>query len=122
MAPIKSIVETALQNDPSRDVRLYFGVRDEQDVYLEDELKALWRKHPKLQIEIVLSRPVRLTSRRVGMVADAVIADTPSFNGFKVYTAGPPPMVEALQQQLQGKGMKRSDIHVDAFYSQDGNV
>jgi naphthalene 1,2-dioxygenase ferredoxin reductase component len=119
MAPIKSIVETALENEPQRDVRVYFGVRDEQDVYLEAHLKLLQRRHPNLRVEIILSRPVRATSRRQGLVADAVIADTPSFDGFKVYTAGPPPMVEALQQRLQSNGMKRSDIHVDAFYSQD---
>src|SRR5581483_964436 len=38
MAPIKSICATALRANPERRIHLYFGVRDEHDVYLEDYL------------------------------------------------------------------------------------
>ena len=41
MAPIQSIVETALRADPDRHVHLYFGVRDELDVCLETRLHEL---------------------------------------------------------------------------------
>ncbi len=119
LAPIKAIVETALQGDPARELYLYFGVRDEQDVYMEEELTALEQKHPNVSVHIVLSRPARTTARRTGMVVEAAMADMASFEGVKAYAAGPPPMVEALQQRLEAKGMKRSDIHADAFYSQD---
>jgi ferredoxin-NAD(P)+ reductase (naphthalene dioxygenase ferredoxin-specific) len=47
-----------------------------------------------------------------------VLEDIPSFEGFKAYIAGPPPMVEALQRQLEAKGMPRRDIHADAFYGE----
>jgi naphthalene 1,2-dioxygenase ferredoxin reductase component len=118
LAPIKSIVETALRARPEREVRLYFGARDERDVYLEDHFRALARKHPNLSFTVVLSRPVRTTARRVGLVVDAVMEDITSFDGVKVYSAGPPPMVEALQKQLESKGLNRRDIHADAFYTQ----
>jgi NAD(P)H-flavin reductase len=45
--------------------------------------------------------------------------DVTEFERFKVYVAGPPPMVEAARVQLESKGMRRSDIHADAFYAQD---
>lgn len=122
MAPIQSILDTALQRDPKRDIRLYFGVRDERDVYAEDKLSALMREHPNLSVNIVLSRPLRTTARRTGLLVDAVMADIRSFEGLKVYAAGPPPMVEGLQQRLQAKGMRRSDIHADAFYSQSDSA
>jgi CDP-4-dehydro-6-deoxyglucose reductase/ferredoxin-NAD(P)+ reductase (naphthalene dioxygenase ferredoxin-specific) len=118
MAPIKSIVETALRNDPARRVILYFGVRDERDIYLESHLSELVRRHPGLSVDIVLSQPGRESARRVGLVGDAVIADIASFDGFKAYLAGPPPMVEALQKRLEEKGMALRDIHADAFYGQ----
>ena len=118
MAPVKSIVETALQNDPEREVHVYFGVRDERDVYLERELGELALRHPRLTIEIVLSEPSRSSSRRAGLVSAAVFADITSFDGFKAYIAGPPPMVEALQRQLEAKGVARRDIHADAFYGE----
>lgn len=119
LAPIKSIVETALRYQPQREVRLYFGARDERDVFLEDRLNELTRQYPNLSVHIVLSSPVGSTQRRTGLIVDAALEDTKSLDGLKVYAAGPPPMVEALQRLLESKGMKRRDIHADAFYTQD---
>ena len=36
MAPIKSIVETALARGVQQPIALYFGARAERDLYLED--------------------------------------------------------------------------------------
>jgi ferredoxin-NAD(P)+ reductase (naphthalene dioxygenase ferredoxin-specific) len=118
LAPIKSIVETALRNDPARQILVYFGVRDERDVYLESRLRELAQRHPGLSVNIVLSQPGRDSARRAGLVSDAVLADMVSFDEFKAYVAGPPPMVEALKEQLEARGMARRDIHADAFYGQ----
>jgi CDP-4-dehydro-6-deoxyglucose reductase/ferredoxin-NAD(P)+ reductase (naphthalene dioxygenase ferredoxin-specific) len=118
MAPIRSIVESALENDAARQVHLYFGVRDERDVYLESQLSELASRHPGLSFNVVLSEPSRPSARRAGLVGDAVLADIASFEGFKAYVAGPPPMVEGLQRQLEARGMARRDIHADAFYGE----
>jgi ferredoxin-NAD(P)+ reductase (naphthalene dioxygenase ferredoxin-specific) len=118
MAPIKAIVETALESDPARRILLYFGVRDERDLYLESHLAELTRRHPGLSVNIVLSEPSRSSARRTGFVDAAVLEDIASFEGFKAYVAGPPPMVEALQRKLAARGMARRDIHADAFYGQ----
>jgi len=118
MAPIKSIVQTALCADPARAIHLYFGVRAERDIYMEPYLQELARQYPGFRFEIVLSEPTGATKRRIGLVGEAVAADFPSFEGFKAYLAGPPPMVEATQQLLIDKGMALRDIHADAFYSQ----
>jgi ferredoxin-NAD(P)+ reductase (naphthalene dioxygenase ferredoxin-specific) len=118
MAPIKSIVETALRSDPARQILVYFGVRDERDVYLESHLRELAQRHPGLSVNIVLSQAGRDSARRAGLVSDAVLADMVSFDEFKAYVAGPPPMVEALKEQLEARGMARRDIHADAFYGQ----
>jgi len=118
LAPIKSIIETALASDPSRELHLYFGSRDERDIYLESHLNELVRAFPNLLLNIVLSQPSGPTARRTGTVVDAVMADLKSFDGFKAYVAGPPPMVEAMQRELLDRGMALRDIHADAFYSQ----
>jgi ferredoxin-NAD(P)+ reductase (naphthalene dioxygenase ferredoxin-specific) len=118
MAPIQSILETALERDPARAIHLYFGVRGERDVYLESRLNALSARHPNLRVHIVLSQPGAVTARRKGLLVDAISADFGSFEGFQAYVAGPPAMVESLQQRLQERGMASRDIHADAFYSQ----
>ncbi len=117
LAPIASIVETALHKGRRGPIHLYFGARDEQDVYLEDHFKALAAKHPNLSYHVVLSQASGATQRRTGFLHDAVAADFQSLDGAKAYVAGPPVMVEAVTPVLVAKKMRREDIHADAFYT-----
>ena len=118
LAPIKSIVETALAAGMRQDIRLYFGVRDEADIYLEGHFRALARTHSSLRFVPVLSEPGGPTARRTGRVSDAVAADFADLDGFKAYLAGPPEMVEATVETLVTRGLPREDIHADPFFTE----
>lgn len=115
MAPIRCIVETALRDDPDRELHLYFGARDEPDIYLEDRFLELAEKHRNFTFTPVLSAPSGQTSRRTGFVHEAVAADIPSFEGWKAYLCGPPPMVNAMLELLRERRLAEDDIHADAF-------
>lgn len=117
LAPIASIVETALAKGRRGPIHLYFGARDEQDVYLEDRFKALAAKHPNLSYHVVLSQASGATGRRTGFLHEAVASDFPSLDGAKAYVAGPPVMVDAVTPVLVSKKMRREDVHADAFYT-----
>lgn len=121
LAPLLSIVETALAVDRGREVHLYFGAREERDVYLEPRLRRLEARHPGLRYVPVLSAPAGPTARRRGLVGDAVAEDFKDFSGFKAYLAGPPAMVEATTSMLIGRGLAEADIHADPFYSDEEN-
>ena len=118
LAPIKSIVETALASGMVQPIRLYFGVRDERDLYGEAALAGLAARHPNFRFTPVLSLPSGPTARRTGFVHDAVAADLGDTDGMKAYLAGPPPMVEAAAALLAARGVRREDIHADAFYTE----
>lgn len=118
LAPIKSIVETALARELPQPIYLYAGFRDERDVYLEEHLRSLAASHPRLAVTIVLSEPTGPTERRVGRVSDAVGADFDDLDGCKAYLAGPPVMVEAAVEMLEMRDMRPEDIHADAFYTE----
>jgi len=119
LAPIKSIVETALAQGMRQPIHLYFGARDERDIYLEQHFRALAARHGNLSYKPVLSEPSARTARRVGFVHDAVAADLADLDGAKAYLAGPPVMVEAATALLaEARGMRRQDIHADAFYTE----
>ena len=47
---------------------------------------------------------------------DVVAADFDELDGCKAYLAGPPVMVEAATRLFEERGMRRIDIHADAFY------
>ena len=121
LAPIKSIVETALEGGFGQPVHLYFGVRAERDVYFEAELAELQNRFPLFAAHIVLSESsgeaaATLLPRRHGLVTEAVSADFPALAGFKAYFAGPPPMVDAATALVRKRGVEARDIHADAFF------
>src|SRR5690606_734345 len=121
LAPMKSIVETALRRSRPGPVHLYFGARDERDIYLERRLRTLEAAHASFRFVPVLSSPERPSARRRGLVGDAALADFTAFDGFKAYLAGPPAMVESVVEQLAARGLPRHDIHADPFYSEEEN-
>ncbi|MBS0520477.1 MAG: 2Fe-2S iron-sulfur cluster binding domain-containing protein [Proteobacteria bacterium] len=116
LAPIKSIVEQALAKGLPQHIYFYFGVRAERDLYLADHFAALARKHSNLHFTPVLSEEAGGLWRS-GLVHEAVAADFDDFDGCKAYLAGPPVMVEAATKLLEERGMRRIDIHADAFYT-----
>ena len=125
LAPIKSIIETALEDGFDQPVHLYFGVRAERDVYFEAELADLQRRFRRFRSHIVLSEAsadtaATLLPRRAGLVTEAVAADFAEMKGFKTYFAGPPPMVDAATALVRERGIASRDIHADAFFPAAG--
>jgi naphthalene 1,2-dioxygenase ferredoxin reductase component len=118
LAPIKSIVETALARGMAQPIALYFGVRGERDLYLVSHFRDLAERHPNLRFISVLSEPGPDTQHRHGFVHHAVAEDVADLDGFRCYLAGPPVMVEAATALLESRGVRRQDIHADAFYTE----
>lgn len=117
LAPLKSIVETALAAGLAQDLHLYFGARAERDLYLERRFLDLAARHRNFRYVPVVSG--RATAgRRRGDPAAAVLADFASLAGFKAYVAGPPAMVEAAMAKLVARGLAPADLHADPFYSE----
>ena len=121
LAPIRSIVSAALTGGFAHPLHLYFGVRAERDVYAEQELRRWAARHPNLRVHIVLSEPdgapaPDASPRRAGALTDAVGADFADLAGFKIYVAGPPPMVNAVCTLARERGVGIRDIHADPFY------
>lgn len=119
MAPIYSIVRTALASGLKQRIHLYFGVREERDLFLIDELERLRSKHQNLSTQPVVERCIASSGIKVGgRVGNAVLNDWPEFKGlWQAYIAGPPPMVESLIPELAKRGVAESNIFADAFYS-----
>lgn len=118
LAPIKSIVEEALAQGARQSIFMYFGVRDERDLYLDDHFRDLEARHPNLSFTPVLSEPSGPTAHRTGYLADVVGADFADLDGSKVYLAGPPIMVETCVERVRERGTGDEDCHADAFYTE----
>ncbi|MFO1079571.1 MAG: 2Fe-2S iron-sulfur cluster-binding protein [Reyranellaceae bacterium] len=117
LAPIKSVVERALQKGLPQAIHLYVGARTRRDLYLDDHFADLARRHANLHFVPVLSEETGGAGLRHGLVHEAVAADLAELDGCKAYLAGPPVMVEAATRLLEQRGLRRIDIHADAFYT-----
>lgn len=116
LAPIKSIVRTALHAGTDRSIHLFFGVRDEQDFYDESELAALAAQHSNLHLSFLVSAPAGRTARRKGNLADVLRTDFADCSHARLYVAGPPTMVVSAVAAAHQCGFAPDRIHADPFH------
>lgn len=114
LAPIRSIVETALLSGMRQPIRLYFGVREERDAYDLDVLERLASDHPNFNYQVVTSRSDG-PRFRAGHVSAAIADDLARLDGWKAYVAGPPAMVETVVEAVFAAGLSNGDLHADVF-------
>jgi len=117
LAPIKSIVATALANGLRQPIHLYFGVRMARDLYLTDYFRWAAAQFSNLSFTPVLLHETGEVPYRTGLVADAVAADFDDLDGWKAYMAGPPAMIDAAGPLLAARGLRRDDTHADVFFT-----
>ena len=124
MAPMQSILESALHLGMTQPIRLYFGVRELRDVYGAERLAELAARHPNFRFGIVLSSSgvevadAAAAVYRSGMLHEVIAEDWPQLEVGKAYLAGPPVMVEAVSNLLRERGVALRDIHADAYYTE----
>jgi CDP-4-dehydro-6-deoxyglucose reductase len=108
IAPMKSIVESRLQQKDESPLHLYWGVRDRSQLYLDGLFRDLARRYPHFHY-----RPVPQDEK--GFIGAALAADLADLSSFSVYLAGPKPMIDATTPLLLEKGARRDHIFSDAF-------
>lgn len=121
-APIKSLLEHALEKADKRAVKLYRGARAEPDLYL-DALPRRWAaQHEHIDYIPVLSEPGRHSGwrGRTGLVHEAALADHDDLSAYDVYTCGPPPMIKAVVRALTARGFDKTRLFSDSFESAPG--
>lgn len=117
LAPIKSIIGTALARGLRQPISLYFGARSERDLYLVEHFQVMAENYGNLQFIPVVSDAKETEKFRTGFVTDAVMSDVQDFDGWKAYIAGPPAMIDAAVPLLSERGLRMEDMHADVFYT-----
>lgn len=123
MAPIKSLLENARDNNCRREVLYLFGARTQQDLYCLKEMEALnknWKG--KFEFVPVLSEEPEDSGwdGARGMVTDHLqqaFIDTNKVDMSKSqgYLCGPPAMIDSAIEKFTSAGMEQDDVHFDKF-------
>jgi CDP-4-dehydro-6-deoxyglucose reductase, E3 len=117
-APIKAIVESALAKGIETPMRLYWGGRRPQDLYMRELAERWARDFTNFEFVPVISDalPEDAWQGRTGFVHRAVMEDLPDLSLHQVYACGAPLMIEAARRDFtHERGLPLEEFHSDAF-------
>jgi len=127
MAPILSLLRHLNETQSTRPVRFYYGARTAGDLFYLDEILALGAGLRDFEFVACLSEslPDGDTAARMpqgvvpeaGNVTDVVARREAALAKCEVYLCGPPPMVDAALDFLDGQGVPKDQVFHDSFTS-----
>ncbi|MEO8921619.1 MAG: 2Fe-2S iron-sulfur cluster-binding protein [Caldimonas sp.] len=115
IAPIKSMLESLLDDDECPPVWLYWGMRSEADLFLDGVFRSWQGRLYEFQYVPVLSRAGATWRGRRGHVQQAVLADLPDLSEHGIYLCGSPAMIDEAKKEFTAHGAQLDHLHVDAF-------
>ena len=118
LAPIKSILESLMDDPDCPPALLYWGSREAEGLYLHDEIAGWSEKLPEFEYRPVLSRADAAWQGRRGYVQDAVVADIEDLSDYAIYLCGSPTMVSAAKALFVARGASLNHIYADSFLFQ----
>lgn len=117
-APVQAILEAELARGLRRDVILYRGGRQRQDLYFDARVRDWATAHPAFHYVPVLSAPAEedVWTGRTGSLDAAVLADFPDLSGCEVYACGSPALVAGVRERfIADGGLPAAAFFADAF-------
>ncbi|MGE8676611.1 MAG: 2Fe-2S iron-sulfur cluster-binding protein [Achromobacter kerstersii] len=115
IAPIKAILESLLDKEDCPPVSLYWGMRTEADLYLQDEIASWAGRLYEFTYVPVLSRASASWEGRRGHVQDAVLQDHADLSEHAFYLCGAPAMILDAKHQLAARGASLDHLYADSF-------
>lgn len=119
-APIKSIIEDAVNKGIARPMTLYWGGRRPKDLYM-NTLAEDWAARGLLRYVPVISEalPEDAWSGRTGFVHRAVMEDFPDLSAHQAYACGVPVMVDAARRDFVAQcALPEEEFYADSFTTQ----
>ena len=115
----QSMVENLLEHDNRREIDLYWGARNADELYLDD-LPARWAsEYEHIRYHRALSDPDADANADFeayfGLVHEAVAKNHPDLSGYDVYMSGPPIMVHSGRTAFEAVGLTMDHMFSDAF-------
>jgi CDP-4-dehydro-6-deoxyglucose reductase len=116
-APVKALIEHFLHLGTLRPMRLYWGARAPEELYLRALAESWAATTPALRFVPVVSDAERIgdSGLRTGFVHEAVLEDLPDLSAFDVYMSGPPALIDAGRRSFVDAGLPEEQLYYDSF-------
>ncbi|MHC2646845.1 NAD(P)H-flavin reductase/ferredoxin [Bradyrhizobium liaoningense] len=113
VAPMMSMLRQITAPGEGREVTLCFGVNSADDLFFVEELNALARAIPQLDVRIAVAHGPSPTGISQGLVTDLIGGR--SLSGHDVYLCGPPAMADSARRMAIGLGAAPDNIIAERF-------
>jgi NAD(P)H-flavin reductase len=114
IAPIWSMILTNRNRVDSRPATLYWGLRSQRDLYLQEELMECVERMPNFTAVTTLSRPEPGWSGEVGRVLRLIEERIESVKDLAVYLCGNSSMIDDVTTLIRKKGL--CPIYREQYY------
>ena len=122
MAPMRSHILHQLEGEHTqRRVTFWYGARSCQEMFYDEEFKALEEKYPNFSYNVALSEP-QPEDNWDGLVGfihrcllDTYLEKHEDPTEIEYYLCGPPPMIDAVNRMLYDLGVEDEMIAYDKF-------
>lgn len=116
-APVKGLLEEAIETKYGQPIHLFWGARTKKDLYLDSLAKQWAEQYDFIQYTPVLSEPLDDDNWQgeTGFVHEAVAKAYEDVSEYSVYASGPPIMTDSVLEALQAKNLNTDFYHSDAF-------
>lgn len=119
IAPIRSMLLANAESPNSRQATLFWGLRNQRDLYYQEELAELSKQTPSITTITTLSRPEPGWSGSSGRVLRLIEERIDSVKNLAVYLCGSSAMIADATSLLQKKGL--CPIYREKYYDDTGS-
>ena len=120
ITPMLSMLNWCLVNQPGREVWLFYGVRNVDEMIMKSHLEALALSHTNFHLRVCLSESmpvnqISLNYQLLGRIDINLLRTQLPAATYQFYICGPTPMLESLVPALEDWGVPATHIHFEAF-------
>lgn len=120
ITPMLSILNAVLESGSSRELWLFYGVRNGAEQIMSGHLRGLARAHPNFHLHFCYSNPVAsdipgVDYQHHGRIDVQLLRATLSLRRYQFYVCGPKAMMESLVPALEEWGVDSGDIYYESF-------
>ncbi len=116
IAPYRPMIIDYLTSGGTDDITLYWGLRHEDDVYWDEEFRALSQEYPNFRYVLTLSRAGETWHGKRGRVTEHVIQEEQNIPGSDYYLCGNKQMIVDMEAQLTGAGVPKAQIYKELYF------
>jgi NAD(P)H-flavin reductase len=114
IAPVRSMLWSLAIGNSTRRLTLFWGLRNERDLYYQEELVSLQSRLPNFSFTTTLSQPTESWRGAVGRVTPLVTSTVTDVSNLEVYLCGNGGMIRDVRDLIRNKGL--CPIYTEQYY------